>query len=404
MQSTAQAYLTPRERMFRALRGEKADVVPAAPAYLSLYLADLERAGYIEQYRRRVQGSRRCPVDHREDTLFRAQALYQSYGIFQARPDWIEVHTGATRAWAERTAIVLGDDGRLYYEDQASGLRVAMDAVPLPRGDAILAPPNPSLSDLWDGSGELDGPADVDRRLPIRSASELLARGDFDLPRQVLADCGDRYFISTVLDTPFSDAYNLLGFQGLMVIQHDRPALLHHLLARQLAQTQEVMAAWAAIGLHGVYVEEVFTGADILSPASYDEYVLAYNRPYFRRMRALGLLPIYYLCGDVVPRLQRMCELDVAAVAVEESKKSFRIEIAKVVEAVGGRVAVFGNIDTVRFGLHGTVEEMAAEVRRQAAIGVRARGFVVSTGSPFPLGTSPRLIDALVATAHALAA
>jgi hypothetical protein len=46
------------------------------------------------------------------------------------------------------------------------------------------------------------------------------------------------------------------------------------------------------------------------------------------------------------------------------------------------------------------MEEMAAEVKRQIHSGARAKGFVVSTGSPFPLDTNLRLIDTLVATAH----
>jgi uroporphyrinogen-III decarboxylase len=216
----------------------------------------------------------------------------------------------------------------------------------------------------------------------------------------VAADCGDQYFISTILDTPFSDAYDLLGFQGLMLIQHDRPDLFHHLLQRKLAQTQEVMGAWAAAGVHGVYVEEVFTGADMISTHNYDKFVFAYNQPYFQRMRALGLLPIHYVCGDVIPRLERMVEYDIAAVAVEESKKNFHIAIAEVIERVAGRAAVFGNIDAVRFGIHATAEEMSAEVERQAGIGEKALGFIVSTGSPFPLDTNPRLIDTLVAAAH----
>jgi hypothetical protein len=91
--------LSPRERLFRALAGQKPDVVPAAPAYLSLYLEDAERAGYIEQYRRRMGGRTVYPVEHEEDTLFRAQALYQSYAIFQAPPDWMELSRGASRAW-----------------------------------------------------------------------------------------------------------------------------------------------------------------------------------------------------------------------------------------------------------------------------------------------------------------
>ncbi|NOR82565.1 MAG: hypothetical protein GQ526_03635, partial [Ardenticatenales bacterium] len=270
-----------------------------------------------------------------------------------------------------------------------------------PCGEAQLTAAARSPADVWDVSAQLRDQDDVDARLPIISADELLARGDYDLPQEILARSGDRVFLSTILDTPFSDAYDLLGFQGLMLIQLDRPALFHHLLQRKLAQTQQVMRAWAAVGVHGVYVEEVLTGADIISPKSYDEFVFSYNQPYFRHLRSLGLLPIHYVCGDVVPRLDRIAELDIAAVAVEESKKNFRVELGDVVDRVAGRAAIFGNIDAVWFGLHSTTDEMAAEVRRQVRIGARAKGFIASTGSPFPLDTHPHLIDALVTAAHA---
>ncbi len=340
-------------------------------------------------------------MDHEEDTLFRVRARVQSYGILKVRPDWIEVGRGASRAWAERTVIVEAD-GVLYYQDLVTGKRAAMHRAPMPRGDAELSEENPSETDVWDISDQIRGREDVDRIIPIHSSDQLLARGHLDVIRQAAGGYGERYFMSTILDTPFSYVSDYLGFYGLMTIQHDRPKLLHYMLQRQLAQTQEVMAALATVGVHGVYVEEVFTGADMISPRAYDRFVFEYNRPYFRHMRELGLLAIHYACGDVVPRLERMVQCDVAAVAVEESKKNFRIEIEEVVERVAGRAAVFGNIDAVKFGLQATMDEMAAEVRRQARVGARAKGFVVSTGSPFPLDTNPRLIDTLVATAHSL--
>jgi uroporphyrinogen-III decarboxylase len=374
--------------MLRALQGKAPDVLPAAPAYLILFLADFERAYYAEQIRRRLRGRRSLHIDHDEDTQIRAEAFLHAYGIFKTRPDWLEVGGGPSRAWSARTDIV-AVDGILLYEDRLTGEQTP-----------VLAPEH--LADVWDLSSELRDVADVDARLPIVPAEELLASGSFDLPRQIAAEYGDEYLITTILDTPFSDAYDMLGFQGLMLTQYDRPALLHHLLRRKLAQSQEVMAAWAQTGAHAVYVEEVFTGADLISPRSYDRFVFAYNQPYFRHMRSLGLLPIHYVCGDVVPRLDRICEYDIAAVAVEESKKSFTIDLEEVVERVDGRAAVLGNVDAVRFGLQAGLDEMADEVRRQARIGQRARGFVVSTGSPFPLDTNPRLIDTLVATAHSI--
>ena len=391
--------MTPKERMLKALLGEKPDVLPAAPCYLSLFLADVERAYYIEQYCQCMKGRKHYPVDHAEDTYFRLQALVHSYDVFKTPPDLIEVGTGASKAWAERTEIV-SCEGNLCYEDKQSGVCVPMQDIPVPYGDEPLDEAISSGRDIWDKSDQISSREDLEALTPILSTEELLERGDFDLPLKVVADYGDRYFISTILDTPFSDSYEFLGFRGLMVFQRRNPDLLQYLLERRLMQSKEEMAAWAASGIHGVYVEEVFSGADIISPQSYNKFVFAFNQPYFKHMRALGLLPIHYVCGDVLPRLEQMVQYDIAAVAVEESKKGFRIELAEVVERVAGRKAVFGNIDAVRFGIHATAEEMSDEVSRQAGIGAQARGFIASTGSPFPLETDPLMIDTLVRAAH----
>jgi len=138
----------------------------------------------------------------------------------------------------------------------------------------------------------------VEAQTPILSADEWLARGDLDLPRQVVADYGDRYFISTILDMPFSEASDFLGFKGLMLSQCRNPDRLRHLLQRRLEHSQEAMQAWAATGIHGVYAQEVFAGADMISPRDYDQFGFAHNQPYFQHMSVLGLPPIHYACGD----------------------------------------------------------------------------------------------------------
>jgi hypothetical protein len=392
--------MTAKELLLAALNGQRPPALPATPCYLCLFLADFERAYYAEQYRRRMRGRATYPIDHAEDTRLRAQAIYQAYGIFKARPDWIEVQRGASRAWADRTQLLVADD-QLYYQDTATGQRAPVLSAPLPHGEPALVAGDRCRQDVWDASDTLQIEDDLEASIPLVDPAELEARGDFELARQVAADYGDRFFISTVVGTPYSQCYNRLGFQGLMMIQKDRPQLLHRLLERQLAALQHELSAWAAAGLHGIYAEEIYSGADLISAHAYDEFVFGYNRTFFKTMRQLGLLGIYYMCGDAMPRLERMAQLEVAALAVEESKKTFRIEIDEVVRRVGDRVTVMGNVDAVHFGLHAGLDGMAAEVRRQAACGSHARGFVVSTGSPFPLDSNPRLIDTMVTTAHA---
>jgi len=312
----------------------------------------------------------------------------------------MEIGQGSSRSWAERTEIV-DEDGVLYYEDMRTGARQPMHDSPLPRGSMEETTEPDSTKDIWDTSREVQSEEQVDTRLPLSDPQTMLERGDFDLPQQVMTDYGDTKFITTILDTPFSDAYEVLGFKGLMVIQRKQPKLFHYLLERQLEVTKIMMEVWAKVGIHGVYVEEVFTGADIISPRAYDEFVFAYNQPYFIHMSSLGLRPIHYVCGDVIPRLERIAQLDIAAVGVEESKKKFVIELEEVVRQVADRVAVLGNIDAVRYGQNASLEDMATEANRQLRIGQDAQGFLLSTGSPFPLDTNPRLIDTMIATAHA---
>jgi hypothetical protein len=390
--------LTPKARMLAALRGETPDVTPAAPCYPSLYLEDRERAHYIDQYRERMQGSKRYKIDHTEDTLFRARAVIRSYSAFKTPPDWIEIGRGAIKAWAERTAIV-ARDRVLCYEDQISGVCIPMHTIAIPYGDAILNDENPFAHDD-NLLANVKTREDVDAEMPILSAEAWLARGDLDLPKMIAAECRENFFVSTVLDTPYSDVYGLLGFKGLMIIQRTNPELFHHILRRKWAQSQEIINAWAQIGIHGVFVQEVFTGVDAISPRNYDQFVFAYNQPYFAHMHSLGLIPIHYVCGDALPRIDRMVACDIAAVAFEEGKKKFSNEIAEIVERVNGRKAIFGNIDAIQFGIHSTPQEMADEVQRQMKIGSQARGFVVSTGSPFPLETEPKMIDTLIETAQ----
>jgi uroporphyrinogen-III decarboxylase len=271
-----------------------------------------------------------------------------------------------------------------------------------PYGDPDMSGRPLSAIDIHDNRHEYQSTSEIDARAPVLPSEALLRGGSWDLPAQVVADYGKEYFLGAIVDTPFFEAYNHLGFEGLMISQREQPDLLSYLLRRKLAQGQSAAGAWAQVGIHGLFAEETFTGADTISPRSYDRFVFALNAPFFSHIRQAGLLSIHYVCGDVRPRLPRLVELEIDAVAVEESKKGFQLEIDDIVDRVGGRCAVLGNIDAVRYGLNTPLDAMAAETRRQAQVGARAKGFIASTGSPFPLDTNPRLLDTLVATAHAL--
>ena len=78
----------------------------------------------------------------------------------------------------------------LFYKDKETGERRPMHDSSLPRGSIERPDELDSTQDLWDSSAQIRSEEQVVARLPILNPQALLDRGDFYLPRQVLADYG----------------------------------------------------------------------------------------------------------------------------------------------------------------------------------------------------------------------
>ncbi len=381
------------------MKGETPDVAPAAPAYIGLFLAQAEKRHYVEQYRERMKGATRYSPDHDEDVQFRANALYRAYELFGEMPDCIEVSPGPARAWAERFDIVADESG-LFYFDTVTGDRYEMMSTPLPSGrDYLFGNIPTTLRSVWDRSRLIQNRDVIDRIVRLVPLDELGEQGVFDLPKKIVREKGDNYFIIVYDSTPYTASY-LLGFQGLMLAFYDNPDNLKYYIERVLEQRKPILRGFAEAGYDGAYGEEIFSAADVIAPELYYEFVYPSNSEYFRLTKQLGLLTAYYVCGNPIPLLPKIIELDCDAVAFEESKKNFTIEIEDIVAKAGGEKCVFGNVDAPLYGVQATKSQIEAEVKRQVEAGKNAKGFVVSTGSPYPLDSPLKNIDTLVAAAH----
>lgn len=391
-----------RDRIFKALSLQIPDKVPAAPAYLGLYLADLIRQGYIQQYDKKLGESPRCGINHEQDSLFRAEAVRMAYTqAFKVMPDWIFAILGPAKAWTSHTEIRRGEDSFLYVDKRSGNSSAHIPSFPPSVTDYVVHRDRPSAEqDIWDISDQVGSIEEMEKQITLVSKKELEEKGLGELPKYIKGIFGDNYFIYFVIDTPFSYLYDILGFRGMMVKLYQDPDLVKYLLTKILNQSLEFIKLFKSVGADGVYIEEVYTGADIISPEFYDEFVYSFNKQYIRQIKEIGLKTILYVCGDIMPRIKRIGCLGADALAFEEGKKNFEIDLENVVQKVGKNHCIFGNIDTIQFGTKASKDEMAAQVRKQISIGVKADGFVVSTGSPFPLETDPGQIDTLVQTAH----
>jgi uroporphyrinogen-III decarboxylase len=397
-----------KERLQRAIAGRSTDMPAVAPAYLSLYLEEQTQRLYRAAYERKLAaqtGGRTsgvASIEHAEDSRFRAEAILGSYEVLEEPPDWIHELPAETHAWAEGGEMRLVE-GRWCYIDEQSGETRDMGEP----GRLWLSTANRHMhrvrsadADLWDESAGLRTGSDVDVLLPIRSAEEMEAVGAFDVTKILSERVGDRLPISCIAPTPFWSTYGLLGFQGMLVMMREEPALFGYVMERRGRQRMEMLKGLARAGVQYVWMEECLSSADLISARDYERFAFATTGPYIAEAKRLGLTVILYYCGDVVSRLPWLKRLGMDALAVEESKKGFSVNIADVIAAMGDTCCVFGNVDAIRVLLEGTSEAIQVEVQRQLRLGQRARGFVVCQGSPFTLDTPPEKVGWFVQCAR----
>jgi len=230
--------------------------------------------------------------------------------------------------------------------------------------------------------------ADVDRRVaPPPDWSAMATDGSLDLAAALLREFGGDYYLMDYVGTPFSMSESVWGFETAMVLAVERPDLVSRTCERLLEHCLARVRQAALKGVAGIWIEDVYSG--LVSPNAYGTFGTPYVQELIAEIHALSMRAFYYYCGDPAGRWEHILSLGADALAFEESKKDFRIEIEDVVARVDGSSVVLGNLDAIGVLQDGDDDVLRAEVERQTAAGRRNGGrFIMSLGSPVTPATS----------------
>ncbi len=247
---------------------------------------------------------------------------------------------------------------------------------------------------------------EVDAQFPLPPAFEQQSyyeSGAADLATLLLAWHGEELYPVAQLDPPSWVAYELWGFEGGMTMIATRPDLVQRACERKLAWGLRQAEELAARGAAAVWIDEAFT--DVISPAAYAELSLPYMQRLVEGVRALGMKSIFCFLGNPEGKWEHILAAGADALALEESKKGWTIDIAEVAERVDGRCVLFGNLDAINLLEHGSEAELRAEITRQVAAGRRNHSrFVMCIGSPVTPGTSVERVRLFCDLAHEIGA
>jgi hypothetical protein len=218
------------------------------------------------------------------------------------------------------------------------------------------------------------------------SIEQMRADGRADLAALLLEEFGAQLWPFCHVTSPLWGCYRLWGFEGMMTLIADAAELVVHACDRYAVVSEQRIREAAALGAAGIWIEECLT--DMVGPQVFASINVPVMRRIVEAIRVAGMKSMYYYCGDPASRWDLILSIGADAIALEESKKNFTIDIDVVVDRVGGRCAVLGNLDAVGILQDADEAGLRREIHRQIAAGRRNGGrFIMSLGSPVTPGT-----------------
>lgn len=233
-------------------------------------------------------------------------------------------------------------------------------------------------------------------QLLYRTAEEVEQSGEFLHVEKCAAAYGDEVLIALNegSDTAvFFDTH--VGFENGLIGMLEQPENVQYFLHKLYSRTLERMKALKKAGAHAFINSETYCSTDIMSPAMYRSVVHPVQKEFYAQLSALGLLPIVYFTGDILPILEDIKQLEANGLMVEASKKTFTLDVGDIAPRLENKMALFGNLDSHTCLELGTPAQVQNEVHRQMRA-AQGHPFIMCNDCPLSFNTPAQNIHAFM--------
>ena len=373
-----------KDHVQRTLRGVQAYPVPCATLYPELYVGPRVLPKLAEVYQELAGGERELSLTLEQELEAQVEAYFRAWELFDPPFAWVYGLPFAPFSAYEGVTVRL---------DKGSCIRRAADG-----GETdLLHPQDCPLTHTWDRGG-LPSLEELDRLVPLLDADEMMAQGYHELARRFAERCAGRAWLVAAVPSPY-ETLNVLGFVGMMEVLRRDPPLADAIIARGSHNALQLARLYRAAGIDGVFFEECWASSDLISVADYERFAAEADRCVISALKADGFDVLFHMTGGVEGRLPIIKQYGADAVALEDSKKNFVVDLRDARRQLGEEVTLWGNLSPL-IVRDGPQERIATCVREQFA--QAGPPFVVSCGSPLTTDTPLDNVNTLLRAAALL--
>lgn len=206
---------------------------------------------------------------------------------------------------------------------------------------------------------------------------------------------GATAFVTSISWAPFTFAGRLYGMDRLMTALVDNPEGVKALLEWATEAVWRYHLPYLEAGsVDGVAMADPMASGDVISRRHFQQFAQPYLAKVTQRFAERGYPVLLHICGRTDDRLDLIADAGVKGFFLDH-----RVDLAKALEAVRGRMCIGGNVDPVDVLARGTVEDVvrAAQACLEAA-GDR-EGYVLTPGCDIPPDVPLANVQALIRTA-----
>jgi uroporphyrinogen decarboxylase len=191
---------------------------------------------------------------------------------------------------------------------------------------------------------------------------------NFDLCLEALDKAGDFYRASGLWTCFYHNVMDLFGMENYMVKMYTHPEVVQGVTDRVCGFYFEGNERFFKAA--GTRVDGFFFGNDfgtqqdlICGPAQFDQFIMPWFVRFTRQAHAHGLQALLHSCGAIHKVIDRLIGAGVDCLHPLQAKAS-DMDAETLARDYKGRIAFMGGVDTQELMVHGTADEVKADVRR----------------------------------------